>query len=146
MKVFHAGLTAGVKDSNKGRQTVFLAPLDLWEVETEEEFDGDLSKPRTVHHKSKWKESQDACSSIHFNQAQQKGLNFWQTRSRAIIFPLIASKNVFRECRENFVSQTLSASACSEIFPKKCLEYAPDGIFFLHVVCALCLRRNRIDR
>ena len=51
---------------------------------SEEEFDGDLSKPRKVHCKSKWKHSQGAVYWIHLAKAQEKGLTFLQTRSHAI--------------------------------------------------------------
>ena len=63
---------------------MFFTPSDPWRDVSEEEFDGDLSKPRKVHCKSKWKHTQDAVNWIHMAKAQEKGLTFWQTRSHAI--------------------------------------------------------------
>ena len=38
-----------------------------------------------MHHNSKWQPHQDAVYWIHLARTQDKGLQFWQTRSRAII-------------------------------------------------------------
>ena len=45
----------------------------------------DLSKRRKVHCHSKWKSRQDAVCWINVARAQEKGLQFWQTRSHATI-------------------------------------------------------------
>ena len=78
---------------------------------SEEEFDGDLSKPRKVHCKSKWKHTQDAVNWIHMAKAQEKGLTFWQTRSHAIFVhdsvPADCIEKIF-ENRENSLYQRLS--------------------------------------
>ena len=57
------------KESKEGRQTVFFTPLDPWRDETEEEFDSDLFKSRTVHYQSKLKYSQDVVYWIHVDKA-----------------------------------------------------------------------------
>ena len=54
-----ARLTASGRGTKEGRQTVFFTPLDPVGDEAEEEYD-DLSKPRKVHSKNKWKVCQDA--------------------------------------------------------------------------------------
>ena len=78
------GLIAGGKDAKKEvRQTVFFTALNPMNDEPEEEYQ-DLSKPRKVHFKSKWKIIQDAIYLINLKQAQDKGLQCWQTRSHAI--------------------------------------------------------------
>ena len=53
------------KESKEGRQTVFFTPWDPWRDETEEEFDDDLLKSRTIHYQSKWKYSQNVVYWIH---------------------------------------------------------------------------------
>ena len=67
-----------------GWQTVFFTALDPTGDETEEEYD-DLPNPRKGHCKNKWKVSQEAVYWVKLENAQEKGLQFWQTRSHAII-------------------------------------------------------------
>ena len=74
-----------VKDTKEGRETAFFTPLDPFGDEAEEEYD-DLSKPRKVHYKNKWKVSQVAVYWVNVGKAHDKGLQFWQKRSHAIIF------------------------------------------------------------
>ena len=84
------------KKSKEGRQTVFFTPKDPWGDETEEEFDGDLTKPRKVHYKNNWKYSQDAVYWIHLAKALEMVLKFWQTRSH---------DSVPADCIEKVVSE-----------------------------------------
>ena len=91
--ILDAGLIAGAKKSKEGRQTV--------DHEIEEEFEGDLSKPRKIHYETKWKHSHDAVFCIHLATQQKKGLTFLQTRSHAIIF----KSSVPPDCIEKMVSQ-----------------------------------------
>ena len=51
----------------------------------EEEPSDDLLKQRKVHSHSKWKPRHDADYWINLARAQEKGLQFWQTRSHVII-------------------------------------------------------------
>ena len=74
-----------MKDTKEGRETAFFTPLDPFGDEAEEEYD-DLSKPRKVHYKNKWKVSQVAVYWVNVGKAHDKGLQFWQKRSHAIIF------------------------------------------------------------
>ena len=80
-----AGLLAGGKDTKEGRETVFYTVLDPLGNEPDEEYE-DLSKPRKVQYKSKWRVTQDAIYWINLRKAQDQELTFWQTRSHAIIF------------------------------------------------------------
>ena len=64
------------KKSKEERQTVFFTPLDPWRDETEEEFDSDLLKSRTVHYQSKLKYSQNDVYWIHVIKSQEKTLTF----------------------------------------------------------------------
>ena len=72
------------KDTKEGRHTVFFTLLDPAADDTEEEHD-ESKKPRKVHYKNKWTFSLDAICWVNLGKAQDKGLQFWQTRSRAII-------------------------------------------------------------
>ena len=89
------------KESKEGRQTVFFTPLDPWRDETEEEFDSDLFKSRTVHYQSKWKYSQDVVYLIHVTKTQEKTLTFCKTRSHVII----VHDSVSADCIEKMVSE-----------------------------------------
>ena len=62
---------------------LFFTPLNPGTHETEEEFQGDLSRPSKVHYKTEWKLSQDAVYGIHL---AEKGPTFGQTRSHTITF------------------------------------------------------------
>ena len=67
----------------------------------DEEPGDDLSKPRKVHFHSKWKPRQDAVYWIIFAQAQDKGLQFWQTRCHAVI----ENGSVPADCINQVISQ-----------------------------------------
>ena len=69
----------------ENKHTVFFTALDPTGGEVDEEYE-DSTKPRKVHYKNKWTISQDAIYWINLGQAQDKGLQFWQTRSHAILF------------------------------------------------------------
>ena len=99
--ILETGLIAVGKDSREGRQTVFFTPLDPWRDETEETFQGDLSKPREVHHKTEWKRAQDAVYWIHLAKALEKSITFWQTKSHVIF----AHETVPPDCIERVISQ-----------------------------------------
>ena len=77
-----AGLIAGGRGGRETRHTVFFTPLDPWSAEEgEEEYCRDLTRPRKVHYKTRWKHRQNAVYWIHLGRAQA----FWQTESHAII-------------------------------------------------------------
>ena len=81
-----SGLIAGGRESKEGRQTIFFTPLNPFgNNPDEEEPSDDFSKPRKVHYHSKWKSRQDAVCWINLARAQDKGVQFWQTRSHALI-------------------------------------------------------------
>ena len=74
--VFHRGCEASsqVKESKEGRQTVFYTPLDPWH-DIEEQFGGDLSKSRQVHHTTESQKTLSIGSTLA--RAQEQGLQFW---------------------------------------------------------------------
>ena len=95
-------LIAGARESKEGRQSIFFTLLNPHgDNPDEEELSDDLSKPRKVHHHSKWKSRQDAVYWINLARAQEKGLQFWQTRSHAII----VDTSVPADCIYKVVSQ-----------------------------------------
>ena len=75
---------AGGKDRKDGRQTVFFTAFNPMTDFQEEEYH-DVTKPRKVQCKTKWKVFQDAEKWISLRNAQDQGLAFWQTRSNAIV-------------------------------------------------------------
>ena len=83
--IIHSGLIAGGKDTKEGRQTVFFTAEDPKSDSQKEEYQ-EVSKPRMVQYKTKWKVFHDAIWWINLRTAQDEGLEFWQTRSNAIIF------------------------------------------------------------
>ena len=83
--------------------------------------------PERAHSKTEWKWAQDAVYWIHLAKAQEKGMTFWQTQSRAII----VHTTVPPGCAERVISQkgetTLYQRPCTSRprkFSKKCLESA----------------------
>ena len=97
-----SGPIAGGRISRDGRQTVFCTPLNPFvDNPDEEEPSDDLSKPRKVHYHSKWRPRQAAVFWIHLARAQEKGLQFWQTRSHAVI----VHDSVPADCIEKVVCQ-----------------------------------------
>ena len=66
--ILQAGLIAGGRDTEEGRQTVLFTPLDPFRDETEEEYDY-VSKPRKVHCENMWKLSQDTVSWVNLENA-----------------------------------------------------------------------------
>ena len=82
--IIQSGLIAGGKVAKKGRQTVFFTAVDpMHELLGEQDYD--VSKPRIVPYKSKWKVHQNAIYWVNLPVAQKKGLTSYQTPSDAII-------------------------------------------------------------
>ena len=98
--ILTSGLRAGVRESKEGRQTTFFTPLNPFGDNPDEEGPCDeLPKPRKVHNHNKWKSRQDAVSVEP--EHRSKGLQFWQTRSHAII----VYSSVPADCLYKVVSQ-----------------------------------------
>ena len=101
--VAEAGLVARRKERKEGRQTIFFTPLNPFNSDASEaELITDIKKPKKVHCQIRWKPEKDAVYWIHLSTAQDAGLEFWQTRSNAIItFP-----SVPKECVVKVVSES----------------------------------------
>ena len=80
---------------------MFFIPLDLWWDGTEEEFEGELSKPRKVHYKTQWEHSQDAVYCKFLANAQEKWPTDPTPPSSMIQF-LVCIQKVISEKREKF--------------------------------------------
>ena len=76
----------GGHGNDKGRQTVFFTPLNPFGGDSgEEEPSDDYAVPQKVHFHSHWKRNQDAVYWATLSRAQDQGLQFWQTKSHAIM-------------------------------------------------------------
>ena len=83
--IINSGLIPGGQNSSK-RQTVFFLPVDPMDKNHKDPDVMDLSVPRRAQYLHKaWKRHQDAVYWVDINLAIRKGLNFYQTRSNAII-------------------------------------------------------------
>ena len=97
------GLVAGGMERKEGRQTLFFTPLDPSNSDADEaEAIADTAKPRKVKYQIHWRPEQDAVYWIHLSKAQDAGLEFWQTRSNAII----TYQSVPKECVVKVVSES----------------------------------------
>ena len=106
--ILNAELIAGGREGRETRHTVFFTPLNPWSTDDEEEYCGDLTKPRKVRHKTWWKHSLKAASWIPLGRAQEKGIAFWQTTSHAII----TNSTVPLDCVERVISQRGEMTVC----------------------------------
>ena len=73
---------AGGKE-RRATNSLLHTVIPLWD-EAGEELIQHLSRPREVQCNCEWKLHQDAVYWIRLARAQEKGLQFWQTRSLAI--------------------------------------------------------------
>ena len=81
----------------EGKQTVFFTAVDPMSDSHEEEH-RDVSKPRKVQYKTQWKVFQEAAIFwMNLRNAQDKGLEFWKTRSNAIICMTLCQPTVLKK-------------------------------------------------
>ena len=92
--IYHRGsvynqvsITKSGKERKEGRQTVFFTPLDPFgsDAHEQEEPSEDYSRPRKVHHHSRWGNDQNTVYCVELSRAQDLRLQFGQTKSNAII-------------------------------------------------------------
>ena len=85
LHIINSGLTAGGQNLSK-RQTVFFTSVDPMNKEHRDPDIFDLEAPRLSWYKQKtWKKHQDTVYWVDIKLAQKEGLEFYQTRSNAII-------------------------------------------------------------
>ena len=83
--IINSGLILGGQNSSK-RQTVFILLVDPMDKSHKDPDDIDLNVPRHAQYlHNAWKRYQDAVYWVDINLAIQKGLQFYKTRSNAII-------------------------------------------------------------
>ena len=92
----------------------------------EEQPSDDFSKPRKGHYRSKWETTRDAVSCVKLARAQDQGLQFWQTRSNAVIvYNSVPSdciyKVVSQEGERTFIRETLDVSTSAKSCTRKFL-------------------------
>ena len=79
-------LVLGGKEKDKARQAVFPTQLNPFRNDPEEEEPhDDYTVPRKVLYASRWKHDQDVVFWIRLSKAKDQGLEFWQTKSFAIM-------------------------------------------------------------
>ena len=80
------GLIPGGKRLKKGRQAVFVTTVNPMEdANGMEETPRDLTKPRIAPYKNIWKRLQNTVFWCNLELVQEKGLQFYQTRSHAVV-------------------------------------------------------------
>ena len=74
------------KEKDTARQAVFLTPLNPFGMDRKEEKPHfDYTVPQKVPFETRWKYNQDAVNWVRLSKAQDQGLQFWQTKSFAIM-------------------------------------------------------------
>ena len=87
--IINNGLIPGGQNSRK-RQTVFFLPIDPRDKGHQDPAQIDFTVPRRAQYlHSAWKKHQDAVFWVDINLAIQKGLTFYQTRSKAYCMPKV---------------------------------------------------------
>ena len=109
--IIQSGLIPGGKDVKKGRHAVFFTAVKPMFIDQHGERDYDVTKPRIAVYKHIWKIHQNTVYWCNLRVAQSNGLQFYQTRSNAIILystlPAVCiEKVVIRKSGEELCSKT----------------------------------------
>ena len=84
--ILESGVIPGGKEEDKARQAVFLTQLNPSGKDPEEEKPHfDYTVPQKVPDETRWKRNQNAVFWVRLRKAQDQGLQFWQTKSFAIM-------------------------------------------------------------
>ena len=101
-----AGLITGGRNAKNGRQTYFFTAVDPMDptMITPRVEEG---QPRMLQYKLKWRAAYDTVYWFDLTSAQDKGLEFWQTKSNAIVLYdpmpsecLVTALNWVKGCEE----------------------------------------------
>ena len=134
--IIASGLIAGGKTCGRARQTVFFAAVDPTDQSWVEQEKYDLTQPSYAAHKQNWKFIQDAVYSDKICRAQNMELQFFQTRSNAIILhnalPATCIERVSRTTKERLYTRTKSPRLAPTIMLKSnwrndLVQSAPEG-------------------
>ena len=83
--IIQSGLIPGEKDIKKGRRAVFFTAVNPTFIDHYRERDYDVTKPKIAVYKLNWKTHQNTVYWCNWRVAHSKGLQFYLTRSNAII-------------------------------------------------------------
>ena len=83
--IIQSGLIPGGQSLKKDKHAVCFTTVNPMSVDQHEEVDYDLKKPRIAVYKNTWKNYQHTENWCNLKVAQKKGLQFYQTRSNAVI-------------------------------------------------------------
>ena len=84
--ILGCGIIPGGKEKDRARQTVFPTPLNPFGKDLEEDKPHfDYTVPQKVPYETRWKHNKDAVCWVRLSKAQDQGLQFWQTKSCAIM-------------------------------------------------------------
>ena len=96
------GLIPGGKEKDKARRAVFLTPTNPFGDDPEEERPhDDFTVPQKAPHVTKWKYDQNAVCWVRLSKAQDQGLEFWQTKS----FAIMTYATIPGDCMDRVASQ-----------------------------------------
>ena len=85
--IIRSGLIPGRRSLKRWRQSVFFTSVNQMDDDNGmEETPSDLTKPRIAPYKNTWKPLQNTVYWCNLKLAQQRGLQFCQTRSHAFVF------------------------------------------------------------
>ena len=120
--IIRSGLIPGGRSLKRDRQSVFFTavnPMD--DDQSMEEIPCDLDKPRIAPYTNTWRSHQNAVYWCNLKLAQEKGLQFHQTRSHAIVLcntlPTICiEKAVYMKTKEELFHKVFQASKVDSSF------------------------------
>ena len=95
--IIQSGLIPGGKDVKKGRHEVVFTAVNPVFIDHYREKDYEMRKPRIAVYKHNEKIHQITLHWCNFRVAQSRGLQFYQTRSNAIILCKTFPADVLRE-------------------------------------------------
>ena len=105
------GLIPGGKSLKRGRQAVFFTTVNPMEDGNGMgETPRDLTKPRIAPYKNTWKRLQNTVFWCNLKLAEEKGLQFYQTRSHAVVL-----YNTPAACIEKAVCMKIQEELCQKV-------------------------------
>ena len=137
-------IDSGWESIKKGRHAVFFTAVNPMFVDGHEEVEYDLMNPRIAVFKKQWKLHQNTVCWCISKVCQKKGLQFYQTRSNAIILSntflaICIEKVVFMKVSRRIIQQ--STSVCEKPYPSRIWNM--DGQFGSEDIRRPSKQRNR---
>ena len=130
--VQRSSLVAGLEDAKEGRQAVFFTSVDPMN-EPQEKKVHDVTKPRQVLYRTRWKVYENAACRNNLNIAQGEGLAFWQTPANAVVLcdavPADCLGKVVHTKTEEILHQKIHCSPrlSRTNYPQTCLQDRHEG-------------------